>query len=262
MSLNQVAYDYIRRLLATGRVGVNNSISEPELARELGISRTPVREAMKQLAREGMIEQFHGVGTFLRIPDRHELVHMLELRETLEVAAARKAAERRTAREIDILKKQQQRMSVAAKQIRLKKMTTMSPEIYSEMIDADQLFHHTIVEAAQNPLYAKALDTFHVLTKTMAPVTGGNYERVDLGAQTERSEFEHAAIANAIRTQNADEAEAYMRKHIQWAAETMLAAYDKDRAARELDKSSSPAFPESAHRRSSRRQAAGVKAGA
>lgn len=253
MSLNQVAYDHIRRLLATGRVGVNHSISEPELARELGISRTPVREAMKQLAREGMIEQFHGVGTFLRIPDRHELVHMLEMRETLEVAAARKAAERRTARDLEMIRKQQQRMSAASKQIRTKKLTTMPPEIFAEMVDADQLFHHAIIEATQNPLYAKALDTFHVLTRTMSPAV--TVERADLVEQVGRSDSEHAGIANAIREQDAEAAAKLMSSHIRWATETMMAAFDSGKALREQEHTSTPAHPESAHRQSASRRA-------
>src|SRR5262249_6353502 len=77
---SQKAYDHIRSKLAQGLLGGAGDRPEPILARELGISRTPIREAIRQLASEGLLEQRAKQGTFIRRPDRRDLDEIYQVR--------------------------------------------------------------------------------------------------------------------------------------------------------------------------------------
>src|SRR3954469_20008540 len=93
MSLAQKAYDHLQEGVLSGRLRSGTVISEQALARELGISRTPVGEAIRQLVREGLVEQVPRYGTIVRSIDRRELIDLYEMREAIESYAAAKAAE-------------------------------------------------------------------------------------------------------------------------------------------------------------------------
>jgi DNA-binding GntR family transcriptional regulator len=99
-SLKQRAYDHIRQKLMSGVLIGGSRISDAELAEEIGISRTPVREAIIQLETEGVIEQIPRFGSFIRMLSREELIHLYELREVLEGHNAAMAAERATPEEV------------------------------------------------------------------------------------------------------------------------------------------------------------------
>src|SRR5215213_30844 len=93
MSLAQKAYDHLQEGVLSGRIRSGEVISEAALAKELGISRTPVGEAIRQLVREGLVEQVPRYGAIVRGIDRQELIDLYEMREALESYAAAKAAE-------------------------------------------------------------------------------------------------------------------------------------------------------------------------
>ncbi len=90
----QRAYDYIREKLLHGSLGVGDRLSPEALAREIGTSHIPVREALGQLDREGLVVQIPHRGTFVRQPDRREVEEVMELRGLLECHAASRAARR------------------------------------------------------------------------------------------------------------------------------------------------------------------------
>src|SRR6187431_3293853 len=96
MSLAQKAYEHLQESVLSGRLRSGTVISEAGLAKELGISRTPVGEAIRQLVREGLVEQVPRYGTIVRSIDRQELIDLYEMREALESFAAAKAATRIT----------------------------------------------------------------------------------------------------------------------------------------------------------------------
>jgi DNA-binding GntR family transcriptional regulator len=79
----------MRRRIIAGQVEPGVNLSELALAEEFGVSRTPVREALKQLQTEGLIEIRPRVGTFVTTPSRREITELFEMKELLEGAAAR-----------------------------------------------------------------------------------------------------------------------------------------------------------------------------
>jgi DNA-binding GntR family transcriptional regulator len=93
LSIREKAYLHIQQQIANGRLPAGSGISELSLAKELGSSRSPIREAMNQLAAEGLLEQNSGGGMLVAQLKRSDIVELYELREALEVYSVGKIAE-------------------------------------------------------------------------------------------------------------------------------------------------------------------------
>src|SRR5690554_3882326 len=96
-SLLQTAYEHIRHRLIAWDPQRDGVLSEVAIARELGVSRTPVREAVSQLVIEGLVERKPGHGVMVKTMTRAELAEMWDLRQSLETYANGRAARRITA---------------------------------------------------------------------------------------------------------------------------------------------------------------------
>src|SRR5438105_1695997 len=94
---SDVAFESIRRALVEGRFAPGARLREVALAQQLGISPTPVREALARLKQEGLIEFEPRRGAVVPHPGREDVLEVYELRELLEAFAARRAAEHRSA---------------------------------------------------------------------------------------------------------------------------------------------------------------------
>ncbi len=95
-SMREVAYQHLRKKIATREVRAGMPVSELSIASELGISRTPTREAMRQLLTEGLLEEVPGRGVVVVTLERRDIVEIYGIRKVLEVQAVRVAAERLT----------------------------------------------------------------------------------------------------------------------------------------------------------------------
>lgn len=95
-NLNRLAYREIEELIVTLQLAPGALLSEAELARRLGISRTPVREALQKLAREGLVRIMPRRGLMVTEINIERQLRMLEIRREIERFLARCAAERRT----------------------------------------------------------------------------------------------------------------------------------------------------------------------
>jgi DNA-binding GntR family transcriptional regulator len=93
LSIREKAYLHIQQQIANGNLAGGAGISELSLAKELGSSRSPIREAMNQLAAEGMLEQNSGGGMQVAQLKRNDIVELYDLREALEVYSVGKIAE-------------------------------------------------------------------------------------------------------------------------------------------------------------------------
>lgn len=91
-NLSTRAYEVIKRKIVNGEITPGTKLQEDRLAEELGISRTPIREALSRLAQEGLVEIIPRRGTYVVEFSLFDIVHLLEIREALEGMAARLAA--------------------------------------------------------------------------------------------------------------------------------------------------------------------------
>src|SRR3954469_21997036 len=97
--------DRVRNLVLSGNFPPGAPLSEVFLAQEFEVSRTPIREALKQLQHEGLVEIRPKVGTFVREPTRREIIELFQLKESLEGLAASLLARRGEVQELSILRR-------------------------------------------------------------------------------------------------------------------------------------------------------------
>ncbi|GAA1269593.1 hypothetical protein GCM10009665_67540 [Kitasatospora nipponensis] len=195
----------LRELLAEGRWQVADRLpNEAAMAREFGVGRSSVREAVRLLVRDGLLDVRHGVGTFVTDPAdrpahpgevgellrRARLLEVYEVRRALEVEAARLAAERATAAELRALRERlgdrqaRRRLSAAA------------------FVEADLAFHQAVVELAGN---AVLLDLF---TAILPVLRAALVELVEHEPQLPDTSCAHSDLLTALEAGDAGAATA------------------------------------------------------
>jgi DNA-binding GntR family transcriptional regulator len=195
-SLADQAYYRIRELIVTLELAPGSLISERELMERLGLGRTPVREALRALARERLVEVFPRRGMVVADVDVRDLVNLSEVRAVIESAAARLAAERATAAD---------REEIAAL---LAQLEGREADGGRSLIDLDQRIHRHVYRCAHNPVLARTLNEYYVLTLRIW------FLALDRVARLEEAVREHRALLEAIRDGDSARAEAAMRRHV------------------------------------------------
>jgi DNA-binding FadR family transcriptional regulator len=182
--------------------------AETELAAQLGVGRSTVREAVRALAHAGLLETRQGSGTFVRSlePDapwepllrQAAVLDVYEVREALEVQGARLAAERRTDSDVAALQ-----ASLAARDQARQRGGR------GQFVETDLAFHRTVITAAHNPLLAELFDSFAAVLREALAAVVTDRDLGDVGvART------HRRLVTAIVAGDPDAAERATREHI------------------------------------------------
>lgn len=214
---SEVVADLSRRIAAGQWANGRALPAERELARQLGVSRPVLREALQRLQSLGLVEIRHGIGvrvvgkvhrpvresvSFL-LPDRAtRLRQLIEVRLVVEPETARLAAARAT---------QADRRRLAAVQTKLAATTDLA-----EAVELDAAFHHLLAAAARNAIFVLLLDSLAGLTRESREVTVKHY-----GAA--RSHEHHQDILDAVVAGDGARAAAAMRRHLELAAADLAA---------------------------------------
>jgi DNA-binding GntR family transcriptional regulator len=193
-SLSDEAYLRIRDLIVSLELAPGSILNERELMERLGLGRTPVREALRALAQERLVEVYPRRGIFVSNVDVGDLASLSEVREALESEAARLAAERAT----DV-----ERAEAAALIEELD--STEGPR---QLIELDQRIHRHVYRCAHNPFLEKTLNEYYVLTLRIWFLALDRVARLDEAVQ------EHRELMEAIRDRDPDRAEATMVRHV------------------------------------------------
>jgi len=190
------AYYAIRELIVTLELPPGSVVREPELTERLGIGRTPVREALRRLAQERLVEVFPRRGMFVTKVDVRDLARLCEVRLALEPEAARLAAERATQGDLAEL-----RDVLAELDVRRKR----DPRA---LIDLDERIHRAIYHASHNPYLAETLEQYyaHALRIWMVALA-----RTDIGAAVGG----HHAVLEAVVRGDGARAARLMREHVE-----------------------------------------------
>lgn len=192
LSQGQEAY---RRILEEVRVGhllPGDRLMEVELAKRLGISRTPIREAIRQLESDGVVAHVPRVGASIRRLDHAEISELYDMRAVLEGTAARFAA--RAASEVELAELADIHAAMAAGE--------------GDPYLLNRQFHAALLDAARNRFLMKAVASIHTTLLILGPSTLHEDERADNALR------EHAAILAALQARDQDAAEQAMRAHI------------------------------------------------
>lgn len=215
------AYEHLRSKLLAGELAPGTRLRYGPLGKELGISATPVREAMGLLASEGFIELIPQLGAVVRRLDRAEALELYEWREGLEPFAAAKAAERMTAAQQTEIASRLAVMRAIALDAAKAKRKTISPSVIRRFEAADLAFHMLVIEAAGNRRIAKSVGDSHVLSRIFSAAR----HRYDLGV-LQSTLSDHERIFAALVAKDAPAAAAAMREHILAGRDRTLAAVD------------------------------------
>jgi len=194
------AYTRVRELILSGELEPGAVINQATLAREIGISTTPLREALKRLKQQGLVElDAHRDARVARL-DAEEARDLLEVRRSLDPLAASLAADRRT------------KQDVAEMRAGLEGLEALPSNPTMEQLVAHRRFHAAIYRASHNALLVETLDGLWD--------TADRYRRH--GLQVERSAEEralkaqeHTLLFEAIVEGDGATAEEVMRAHIQ-----------------------------------------------
>lgn len=198
----QRVYEYLRQAILDARFANGERIREEEIAKSLGVSRTPVREAITRLQDRGLFE-LSPKGIVVARLTRAQIIELYALREILEGSAARLAAQHASPSEIAQLKE------IVEQFVRYSKMP-------ARLVKVNRMFHDTIYEASHNRYLQRTLvelqDTLTLLPNTTFQVKGRPVAAV----------AEHRRIAAGIERRDPDEAEAAARTHILSAQQVRL----------------------------------------
>lgn len=195
------AYAEIRRRIFAGEYPAGVRLREDELSSSIGVSRTPIREALRRLDAEGIVVNVPNRGAHVASWTDAELTDIFELRALLEGYAAGRAATRLTSAELDRLDTLSDEMDSLLDKL-------PSEQHYARITQLNSEFHQLIIGAAGSPLL-RSLTTSTV----QVPLMHRTFRRYSRRA-LERSFGHHRELVEACRARNAAWAELIMRSHI------------------------------------------------
>lgn len=223
-TLGQPIYEHIRRNLLTGRYQPGQRIAELAIAKELGVSRAPVREAMRKLAGEELVELVPGMGAYIKTPTIDELAEFYDLREAIETHAVARAARRITRRQLRMLDEANRQRYAVLRRFKDSGRQDLTEEDAVANFAADARFHRVILEAAGNSKMLTMVDDL----KLMARVWAWRLDPAvfNLVAEYTDAYICHRRIAGALRRRDARAARMWMRRHLR----TTFPRYQKQAA--------------------------------
>ncbi|HLU03993.1 MAG TPA: GntR family transcriptional regulator [Advenella sp.] len=209
VTLSDQAYNYIVQSLEDGTLPPGTRLRETELAADIGLSRTPIREALNRLMSEGLVSNDPKRGLIITELDQNMVGELYEMRRVLESTAAALAARHATDVEIAVLR-----------QIIDRDETLDDPAALSYN---NRLFHQTLYQCAHNRYLLK---TLQVLQNAMLLL--GKSTLAESGRPSTARE-EHAQIINALEQRDPDKAQEVSSRHISEAYKVRLSRFLLDR---------------------------------
>ena len=198
VSLSERATLRIRKLIVTLELPPGAPVSERELMERLGLGRTPVREALRALAQEKLVEVYPRRGIVVSPVDVGDLASLSEARIVLESFAARLAAKRATAGDREEARNLLHELPAEA-----------DGHDERALIDLDQRIHRHVYRCAHNPFIESTLNEYYVLTLRIW------FLALDRVARLEHAVTEHRELLEAICDGEPRRAEDVMRRHIE-----------------------------------------------
>lgn len=222
-SMQEKAYFHLLRRMLAGELAAGTPLSEASLAKQLGISRTPLREAIRRLAAEGFLRQIPNRGSMVVEFSKRDIGELYELREALEVYAVGKAAEH-ALRPSDLEYIEQSVCDVLL--LRDELVASEEPGLTAEQmqrfVQIDLSFHATLVRAAANRRILKVIADTRVLLNVFALRRKGHR-----AAQLAEIHGYHNDILQAVVRKDPEAAMRLMGEHIRLSRQERLREYDE-----------------------------------
>lgn len=195
-SQSEEAYLRIRDRIVTLDMPPGSVVNEARLREELGIGRTPIREALQRLARENLVRSIPHRGTFVTDVNITDLARITEVRMVLEAHAARLAAEKLAAAD----------RAAIEELLHIVERGGVSDQ--RELMRLDQRVHRLVYHAARNPFLESTLERYFNLSLRLW------YLVLDREVRLREAVDEHVELLKAILAGDGSLAETVMRKHV------------------------------------------------
>ena len=213
--LRQSVYDALIDLIVGGELPPGQHMVETDLARQLGVSRQPIREALHRMEAEGWVDLRPSQGAFVHVPTDSEVDELLDVRALLEAETARLAAAGRDAQAPQARQAQLARL----REICAEGQAAAEADDFASAVAANNAFHTEIAAMGGNAVLAE-----------LADIVGRRvqwYYRMVAPARGHGSWTEHAEMIAAIEARDPEQAQALARKH----TERTRQAYHQPRSA-------------------------------
>ncbi len=187
-------YEMVRKEIAAGALRVGDRVTEVDLAERFGVSRTPVRDAISRLEADGLLTNEPRRGLVVTVLSHQQVVELYFMREILEGASARLAAQSASDIELSMLE-----------ELSNKEMASLDD--IDALLDINRNFHRLMMLAAHNRYLLRSLSQL-TLTMSLLP------SLLDSGNRARAAAEEHRAIVKALLARNREDAEEAARQHI------------------------------------------------
>ncbi|MDD3928054.1 MAG: GntR family transcriptional regulator [bacterium] len=198
-------YDKVKEYMLRELIGTDNKITEEMLATRFQVSRTPIREVLKHLEHEGLIETRRNKGITFRSFSPEEVAEVYDVRSVLEGYAARLAAGEASDESIDELAGYMERYTAA----RADGDTQQAALI-------DSVFHEKLLELCGNTYLSDMAKNIRMVNKSLL------LKDYYFSFHGDVNPYNHAMIVEALRNRDPQKAQRMVQKHINWSKKTIL----------------------------------------
>jgi DNA-binding GntR family transcriptional regulator len=199
-------YEQLKAMSVSFELKPGERLNEGELAKRLGVSRTPLREALNRLNTEGFLRFTPGKGFFCRELDAHEIFDLYELRKSIEVASVRLAVKRAKDEDIDAL---------------LAFLDATGPEPGErssiELVELDETFHERLMAMSDNAEMLRVLRNVNARIRFVRWIDMDRINRTNTQA-------EHRAVLHALKGRDEGTCVYVLERHIDRRLDTITSA--------------------------------------
>lgn len=206
-NLTKVVHHVVRDKIVTQELKPGSKIIEEELAKEMGVSRTPLKIALGKLEKEGLVETISRKGTYVKRFSVKDIKDIYELRRVLEEFAVESA--------IGLISREQlEKMKKVSEDYRY----FMKEGNMGSCLKSDTQFHELLIEASKNSKLSEVIKSFSLQVKSF------EMGSLDINKRGEKTVKEHLAILDALTKGDSKLAKKLIREHITDAEEHILAS--------------------------------------
>jgi len=225
---SDLAYEYIRENILSGKFQPGSALMTELLAAEIGVSRTPIRDALRKLEADGLVSIQAHLGARVKLIEYNEFREMCDFRLALESHAAGLAAANRRdfdLNELEVALNSMRRLTLAINKI------DKESELIQELMRQDICFHVAVINASGNGLLKREILRLHVINRVVIGPNRSDENQHQLAQKSDgnvhRNEVihDHEEIFKAIADKNVVAAKQAMERHIQDIIDNRLSKF-------------------------------------
>lgn len=195
MGRKELAYEYIKEAILTNKLKPGTPVREMDIVAQLNMSRTPIREAMRDLEAEGLLVSFSSRGTFVASITPYDVEEISELRTLMEIWALERSFYRITDAELDYIQEEVEQAKETGD--------------WERNHRADRLLHKLIVEKSGSRRAVQFINNLNTQIERIRRVSASHHGRSQLSYE------EHMRIVQCIRSRDIEASRTALKQHLQ-----------------------------------------------